>query len=363
MPQRYNFFLLSVFALALFGLAMLSTASAVLAFQHAGDSYFYLRRQLLNGVIPGVFLFFAASFFPYKKLRHFALPLLCVCTVLLAMLFAPSLGVMKNGATRWLSLGFFSFQPSELLKLASVIYLSALFAGRREKTLQSAQAFIPFLAVMGAVSALLAWQPDLGTLGIISLTALSLYFAAGARIAHLVIVMLCGLCALFIFIYGFGYELDRIAVFLNPHSDVQGSGYQIYKARAAIDAGGAWGIGFGQSQRKLSGYLPEPMGDSIFAIIAEELGFAGVAAVTGLFIWFGWQGFSVAKNASDSFGSLLAAGVTSWVLIQAFINIGAISGMLPLTGVPLPFMSYGGTSLAVLLTACGMVYNIQKASV
>lgn len=346
--------------LVLFGLAMLSTASAILAFQHTGDNYFYVKRQLFNGMIPGLILFFLASFFSYKKLKLFALPFMSVSIILLALLFVPSLGVMKNGATRWLSLGFFSFQPSELLKLASLIYLSALFSGRREKILQSPQVFVPFIAVMGVVFAFLAWQPDLGTLGIISLTAFSLYFIAGARLKHIAIAVLCGILALFIFMYGFGYGSDRISVFLNPQTDIQGSGYQIHKARAAIDAGGAWGIGFGQSQRKLSGYLPEPMGDSIFAIVAEELGFAGVAVVMGLFAWFGWQGFHIAKNASDMFGSLLAAGVTLWVLIQACINIAAISGLLPLTGVPLPFVSYGGTSLAVLLTACGIVYNIQK---
>ncbi|MBI3685653.1 putative lipid II flippase FtsW [Candidatus Azambacteria bacterium] len=360
--QRYNLFLFSVLALMLFGLAMLSTASAVLAYQHTQDSYFYLKRQLLNGIIPGLFFFFIASRIPYKRYKPFALPLMLACVVLLVLLFLPRFGLMAHGATRWLTVGSFSFQPSEALKLAFIIYLAALFESRREKMAHVTQGLLPFVMVMGAVSALLVRQPDIGTLGVILLTALCVYFAAGARITHLALIVFGGLFALFIFVYGFGYEFDRIQVYLNPHSDAQGAGYQINRAAAAIGAGGAFGLGFGQSQRKFGGYLPEPMGDSIFAIIAEELGFAGIAAALALFVVLGWQGFSIARDAPDMFGGLIAAGVTSWILIQAFVNIGAISGLLPLTGIPLPFVSYGGTSLVVLFAACGIVYNIQRST-
>ena len=355
-----NLFVLSLALLVLFGLAMLSTASALLAFAHAGDTYFYVKRQLLNGVLPGIVLFFLASRFPYRTLRSFALPLMVVSVVLLSLLFLPQFGITANGATRWFDAGFFSFQPAEILKLSFVIYLAALFASRREKASDMKEGFLPFLLLVGAVAALLVAQPDLGTLGVIVLTALSVYFAAGAKLRHIAVVLLLGCVGLLAFVYGFGYELDRIQVYMNPSNDAEGAGYQINKAMAAIQAGGPLGLGFGQSQRKFVGYLPEPMGDSIFAIVGEELGFAGVSIAVLLFALVGWQGFRIAGNAPDMFGSLVAAGVTSWILIQAFINIGAISGLLPLTGIPLPFVSYGGTSLAVLLTACGVVYNIQR---
>jgi len=354
-------FLVSVGALVLFGLAMLSTASAILATSHTGDPYFYLKRQIFNGVLPGLILFFLASRLPYQKLRMLALPLMCACVVLLILLFFPQFGITVKGATRWLDAGFFSFQPSELLKLTFLIYLAALFASQREKTTTSIKGLVPFLILMGIVAALLVTQPDLGTLGVIALIALSIYFAAGAKIRYIALILLLGVVILVTVVYGFGYEYDRILVYLDPSSDTAGAGYQIHRATAAIQSGDIFGIGFGQSQRKFSGYLPEPMGDSVFAIIAEELGFAGVVFTLFLFLSVGWQGFKIAGRAPDMFGGLLAVGVTSWILIQAFVNIGAISGMLPLTGIPLPFVSYGGTSLAVLLTGCGIVYNIQRS--
>lgn len=341
---------------------MLSTASAVMGYYRTEDTYFYVKQQLFNGVIPGAALFFLASVVPYRALRKLAVPFMLGVVVLLALLFVPQLGIMRNGAVRWLDLGIISFQPSELLKLAAVLYLAALFASRKERAADTKQGFVPFLLIMGAVSALLVAQPDLGTLGVISLTALSVYFAAGARIPHLFLIAFLGIAAFVLVVFGFGYERDRIQVYLNPASDTSGAGYQINKATAAIQAGGLTGLGFGQSQRKLGGYLPEPMGDSIFAVIAEELGFIGVGGAIALFGFLGWQGFRIARDAPDLFGTLAAAGITAWILIQAFINIAAISGVLPLTGIPLPFVSYGGTSLVVLLTACGIVYNIQRQS-
>lgn len=361
MTSSFRLFPVSVGVLLLFGLAMLSTASALLGASHAGDPYFYLKRQLINGVLPGIALFFVASRFPYQKLRALGLPLMCVCVALLSLLFLPQFGITTKGATRWFDAGFLAFQPSELLKLSFILYLAALFAGRRDRKTVLMEGFVPFLIIMGVVAILLVSQPDLGTLGVISLTALSVYFAAGGKLVHIAIMLLIGLVGLTVFIYGFGYEYDRIMVYLDPSRDAAGSGYQIQRATAAIQSGSVFGIGFGESQRKFSGYLPEPMGDSIFAIIAEELGFIGVVFALSLFFFIGWQGFAAAARAPDVFGSLVATGITSWVLIQAFVNIGAISGMLPLTGIPLPFMSYGGTSLAVLLTACGIVYNIQRS--
>lgn len=360
--SKSNLFLLSIIGLTLVGLAMLSTASAILAAQRTGDSYFYVKRQLLNGVVPGIALFILFSWFPYRKLKPLAFPLMLVCAGLLLLVMVPHFGLSANGATRWLNLGLFSFQPAEILKLIFIIYLAAWFESHQKKTARIREGLVPFLVMTGAVFIPLAWQPDLGTLGVILFTAFSMYFVAGAKITHIALVTLAAAAAVALFVFGFGYGMDRIRIYLEPHSEAQGSGYQILHALAAIQGGGVLGIGFGQSQHRFSGYLPEPMGDSIFSIIAEELGFVGVAAIISLFVFLGIQGFRVANAAPDTFGGLLASGITCWILIQAFVNIGAISGLLPLTGIPLPFMSYGGTSLVVLLAACGIVNNVHMNS-
>lgn len=353
-------FIASVAGLVLFGLAMLATASAVLAFNHTADNYFYLKRQLSHGVLPGIIFFFLASRIPYEKLRKLALPCMLLALVLTALVLVPNLGILENGATRWLKVGSFSFQPSEILKLASVLYLAALFEPKKRNVAR--EGFVPFLFISGMVAFLLIAQPDMGTLGVILLTAFVVYFLAGAKPAHLLVVVLIGVVALSAFVYFKGYAWDRVQVYLNPSADVQGSGYQINRARTMIRSGGVLGIGYGQSQQKSTAFLPEPMGDSIFAVTAQELGFAGVAFAVALFSMLGWQGFAIARDARTAFGRMLAGGITVWILAQAFINISAISGILPLTGIPLPFVSYGGTSLVVLLTACGIVYSIQRAT-
>lgn len=358
-PHNY-LFLASVVSLVLFGLAMLATASAVLAFNHTSDNYYYLKQQFLRGVIPGALLFFLASRIQYEKLRRFALPFMVCAVVLTALVLVSGLGITENGATRWLHVGSFSFQPSELLKLASVLYLAALFEPKKRNVAQ--EGFAPFLIISGVVAFLLIAQPDMGTLGVILLTAFAVYFFAGAKPAHLLAVVLIGMVALSVFVYFKGYAQDRVQVYLNPSADVQGAGYQVNRARSMIRSGGIFGIGYGQSQQKSTAFLPEPMGDSIFAVTAQELGFFGVASAVALFSVLGWQGFMIARDAGTAFGRMLAGGITVWILAQAFINIGAISGIVPLTGIPLPFVSYGGTSLVVLLTACGIVYSIQRAT-
>ncbi len=354
-------FLFSVAALMLFGLAMLSTASAVIAYNDFEDNYYYLKHQLQNGIVPGILLFIAASNIPYGILKRFALPFFLFALALLLLVFAPVVGVSQNGASRWLAFGSFSFQPSEVLKLAFIIYLAALFDSKKQRITSLAEGFIPFLGLSVLAGFFLVLEPDLGTLGIILGTALAMYFAAGAKMTHLLSAVVLGLVALVIFVFIFGHAWDRIETFLYPQKDTLGSSYQINRALMAIQSGGVFGLGFGKSQQKLSGSLPEPMGDSIFAVIAQELGLVGATSAIGLFLFLGWRGLLIAKHAPDTFGALLATGVIAWILIQAFVNMAAISGLMPLTGIPLPFISYGGTSLAVLLTACGIVYNIQKS--
>src|SRR3989344_3544281 len=273
---HHYMFIASVAGLVLFGLAMLATASAVFSFGHTSDNYFYLKRQLLNGVIPGAVLFFLASRIHYEKLKKFALPFMLLALALTALVLVPQFGIMENGATRWLKVGSFSFQPSEILKLASVIYLAALFEPKKKDIAQ--EGFVPFLFISGMVAFLLIAQPDVGTLGVLLLTAFAVYFLAGAKPAHLLLVVLIGVITLSVFVYIKGYAWDRVEVYLNPSRDVQGVGYQINRARSMIRSGGVFGIGYGQSQQKSTAFLPEPMGDSIFAVTAQELGFIGVAS-------------------------------------------------------------------------------------
>lgn len=357
-----NGFLLSVGGLVLFGLVVLATASAVLAFRHTGDNYYYLKHQLLSGVIPGIVMFFLASRFPHQRLKKIAIPMMLFSIVLMMLVFVPGLGIQIGKATRWIDFGFFSFQPSELLKLACVVYLAALFESRKRDITRVQESFVPFLCISGVVGILLIAQPDLGTLSVVMSIALSVYFLAGAKMAHVGAIILLGLMAFTIFVFGFGYERDRIEVFLGMRSDVADKGYQMNMALRMIEESGVAGIGYGQSQQKSTAYLPEPMGDSIFAVVAQELGFFGITVAIALFGMLGWQGYAVARAAPTMFGGILAGGIISWILIQATINISAISGLIPLTGIPLPFISYGSTSYVVLLTACGVVYNIQRTS-
>lgn len=360
--SKNNLFPISVFLLVFFGLAMLSTASAALAFSKTGDSYFFLKRQIINGLIPGVLFFFIASRFPYYKLKKLVLPIIMLAIFFLFLIFIPQFGIETKGAARWIDFWGFSFQPSEILKLSFVLYLAALFEAKKDNISSLKEGLAPFLVLIAIITALLVSQPDLGTLAVIISTALAVYFIAGAKKTHILAAILIGLFSVAAFIYFHGYGIERIQVYLNPESDRLGTGYQLNTALATISSGGFKGLGYGQSQQKSGIYLPEPMGDSIFAIVAEELGFMGISAAIFLFALFGWQGLRIAKLCPDLFGSLVAAGITFWVLIQAFINIGAMTGILPLTGLPLPFVSYGGTSMAVLLTACGILYNIQRTT-
>lgn len=357
-----NGFLFSVGSLVLFGIIVLATASAVLAFRHTGDNYYYLKHQLISGVIPGIILFFLVSRFPHHKLKKIAIPLMVLSIIATALVFVPQLGIQVGKASRWIHIGSFSFQPSELLKLSSVIYLAALFESRKRDITHIQESFIPFLCISGVVGLLLLAQPDLGTLTVVMCTALSVYFLAGAKLAHVGAIILLGIMALSIFVFGLGYEKDRVEVFLGIRHDASDKAYQINTALSMIKTSGVFGIGYGQSQQKSTVYLPEPMGDSIFAVVGEELGFFGIASAIALFALLGWQGFIIVRNASTTFGAILAGGIISWILIQATINISAISGLIPLTGIPLPFISYGSTSYVVLLTACGIVYNIQRMS-
>lgn len=352
-------FLLFLAGVVLFGLLILASASTALSYENLGNSFGYLKHQLLYGILPGILFFVIASKIPYSKLKKITLPFMIFSIFLLILLFVPSVGFTTKGAARWLHFSFLTFQPSEVLKLAFILYLAAWFESRKKSIGNLSESLLPFLMVLSVIATLLIAQPDIGTLGVIILIGVSMYFAAGGKFSHIALMMFLGAVSLATIVATQSYRLQRWLVFLNPELDPLGSGYQINQALLAIGSGGLFGLGFGMSRQKYN-YLPEPMGDSIFAITAEELGFLGALFCMFLFTTLIYRGFQISKNTPDLFGKLAAVGIISWIALQSIINIGAISGLLPLTGIPLPFISYGGTSMLVLLTACGILYNISK---
>jgi len=341
------------------GFLILASASMVLSQKNFGTISFYILRQFLYGGILGGLALAFTQWLPYRTWKRLALPLIFLSFLLSALLFLPQLSYIAGGARRWLQIGGFSFQPSEVLKLSFLIYLASWLDARRKDIKSISYGMVPFSIMLTIVGTFLVMQRDIGTLGVIMATAGILYFLGGGKISQMAMLSLFGLIMLFLLIHIEPYRLQRILVFLKPQTDPQGIGYQINQAFIGIGSGGFWGLGFGKSLQKYS-YLPEPMGDSIFAIFAEEVGFIGACALLALFAAFFWRGILIAKRAPDVFGKLLAAGISVGIMTQAFINMSAISGLLPLTGIPLPMVSYGGTSLVITLASIGVLLNISK---
>ncbi|HLB32474.1 MAG TPA: putative lipid II flippase FtsW [Patescibacteria group bacterium] len=354
-PKSDYWILLTVVALSLFGLVMIGSASALIAYERfSGEhNYFYVGRQALNLLIGTAAMIFVANV-DYHWWRDKARVMLVLTFALLLAVFIPGIGESLKGASRWIHLGPLFFQPSELVKLTFILYLAGWFEKRVANI-----SFLPFALVLAAIIGLVIAQPDLGTLTVIVAIAAVMFYIAGGSYAQMGVG---GLIAGFVFLLLIRlspYRWQRLMVFLNPTSETQGASYHINQALLAIGSGGLWGLGFGRSVQKYL-YLPEPYTDSIFAIIAEELGFFRASLIILAFLFLAWRGLKVAKEAPDIYGRLVAAGITTWIFIQAFINIGALSGLLPLTGVPLPFVSYGGSSLIVIFIAVGILLNISK---
>jgi cell division protein FtsW len=352
---------LSVFALIGIGLLMIASAGVSYGNIRFNDPYYFFKEQLLGLGVGLVFLFIAERI-PYTVWRKFVVPLFLLALVLLILVFIPGFGTSVYGAARWVDLGPFSFQPSEIMKIAIIFYLAAWLSRRGAQTAEDFyEGFVPFLVVLSLVGFLIIKQPDTGTLGLIFCIALSIFFASGANLRHIVGLIGLALASLFILIKIAPYRMQRFLVFLNPEHDPLGAGYQMNQALLAIGTGGWFGVGLGYSRQKFN-YLPEPVTDSIYAVLAEETGLVGASIVVLLFLFFLWRGMRVAMGAPDAFGRLLAVGITAWVVCQAFINVAAITGLIPLTGIPLPFISFGGTSLAVLMAAVGVLLNISRHS-
>ncbi len=351
-----------IFVLVVFGLTMLSSAGIVDGQKRFGSSYYYLGHQLLFGVLPGVALFFIFSKVNYKFWRKISLPLLLVSIGFLVLVFVPGIGHGLKGAQRWVDIGLFRFQPSEFLKLALVVYLAAWFSRRDGRMNSGPYSIAPFFLVLGFAGLLLLLQPDMGTLVLVTIMAISMYFFAGVSVKRFVALILVVVLLLGAFSFLEPYRFDRLKAFIDPSADTQGYSYHISQALLGIGSGGIFGVGFGQSQQKVFNFLPEPVGDSIFAIIVEELGFVGAAILLSLFLTFTLVMVHIAKNVQMEFGKLLVMGAVVWISGQALINIAAISGVIPLTGMPLPFISFGSSSLVSILAMLGIVTNVAQHS-
>lgn len=345
--------------LVLFGLIALSSAAGPLGYSRFGDTYFFLKHQLLYGVLPGMMAMVVMMYIPYRTWRRLALPLLIVSIVLLVLVFIPGLRAEFGTARSWVQIGPFSFQPSEVVKLTFLFYLAAWLEARGETGVRDLRTgLLPFLILIGVVMGLLLAQPDTGSMAIIVVSALAVYFVAGSSWKHLLALGAAGVAMLALLIKLSPYRAARLTTFLHPELDPQGIGYHVNQALLAVGSGGFWGLGLGHSRQKFQ-YLPEVQADSIFAIIAEEMGFIVSGALVLLFVVFFWRGLRVLSGAPDYFAKFLGVGILTWIVFQAFLNIGAMVGMLPLTGIPLPFISYGGTAMVTTLAAVGVLLNIS----
>ncbi len=353
-------FIILVFMIVGIGLLLLSSASSVVSFQKFGSSYYYIKHQLLFGLLPGICFFIILSKIDYHQVVKYVMPVLAAIVVALIAVLVPGVGSEFGGASRWLDIGFFSFQPSEIAKLVLIMYLAYWFDKKGLEEIRTwKRGTLPFVVLVGIISALLIKQPDMGTMVVIILSALVLYFLAGARIFNITILLLGGSGLLYLLIKIASYRLSRLTVFLNPELEPQGIGYHINQALLAVGSGGFWGLGLGHSRQKYQ-YLPEVTGDSIFAVVAEELGFLLTTILIVLLVSLILRGFRIAKQAPDNLGRLLASGIMVWLGIQILVNIAAMLNLLPLTGIPLPFISHGGSALATALAGLGIIVNISS---
>ncbi len=357
--KRPDYFYISILViLVIFGLVMLASASSDLAKKETGDSYYYLKHQIINGLLVGLAGFFLTFFINYRFWKKMAF-ILFILNIFSLILVFTSLGMDAKGASRWISIGNITFQPSEFLKLTLLLFLATWMGGGKGKKETTKGGLLPFLFFLGGSLFLVILQPSTTNAIIIGISALIMYFIAGAKYRLISATIILFIVSFAVLILLTPYRLNRIKSFLFPtQQDEQVLIYQSTQARLAIGAGGLTGVGFGQSTVKSN--LPEPLADSIFAIIGEEFGFIGSFCLVVIFFLLILKGLIIAKKAPDNFGRLLAIGFTSVIGIQAFTNIGAVSGLIPLTGVPLPFISYGGTALAIFLTMGGIIANISK---
>jgi cell division protein FtsW len=342
------------------GLVMVLSASSVSAYTTYGSSFWFFNRHAVYAV-AGVGVLVLTARMRYTAWLRLSLPLLTITVVLLVLALHPAAGSSANGASRWIDLGPLTLQPSELAKLALVAFSATILARKWRRLDDPAHLAIPLAPVVLLVAGIVIMQRDLGTTVILCGTVLLLLFVAGVRLRYLAASALVGVLASGILILGEGYRRTRFLAFLHPWADAQSTGYQLIQGYIALGSGGWFGVGLGASRQKWQ-YVPNAHTDFIFAIIGEELGFFTALVVLALFAVLIYAGVRVAVRAPDTFGRLLAAGITSWIGLQALVNLGAVTGLLPITGVPLPFLSFGGSALLVTLAGVGVLVSIARGN-
>lgn len=355
-PDYVIFF--AIIALLGIGVVMVYSSSAISAYVNFDDSYYFLKRQLIWASLGIVSMLFTMNI-DYHVWRKLAKPILLATLVLLGLVLVPGLGRVVNGARRWLGFGSLYLQPSEIAKLSMVLYCATSLARSQDKINSFMKGVVPNLAVLMLVFGLILKEPDLGTALAIGATVFILLFSAGAKVTHLASLGLTGVAGVVVAILVEPYRLKRLIAFSDPWADPLNTGYHIIQSLYAIGSGGLFGVGLGRSREKFL-YLPEPHTDFIFAILGEELGLIGTLAVILLFFLFAWRGYKVAISAPDVYGSLLAAGLTTMITIQALMNIAVVTASMPVTGIPLPFLSFGGSALIFTLSGVGILLNISR---
>ena len=354
-----HIFLILITTLVLFGLVILTSASAPIGYTQFGDTYYFIKRQLLFGLLPGIILFLICTRIKYTFWIKICWTVYIVSIILLVLVFIPGIGLVINGARSWIGVFGYSFQPAEFAKLALVLVMAATLSDPKKDLTDWKNGLLPILVTISPIVLLIGLQPDVGTLSILAVMIFVLLFLAGTKKTHLAILGLVAVIAFMVLLLIAPYRVQRLTTFLHPELDPKGVGYQINQSFLAVGSGGLWGLGLGHSRQKFQ-YLPEVHADSIFAIAAEEMGFFIAFGLVLLIAFVGVRGLKIAKSSPDQFSRLLVCGIVVWFMWQSFLNIGSMIGVLPLTGVPLPFVSHGGSALMIALAATGIVLGVSK---
>ncbi|MBD3281778.1 putative lipid II flippase FtsW [Candidatus Uhrbacteria bacterium] len=356
-------FLYSLIILVGFGLLMLLSASGPVGYQKFDDVLYFFNHQIIYGLIPGIILFAIFAKLDYRLLVKLAPAALIISIILLLLVYIPGIGMRFGGSGRWVDFGLITFQPSEFVKIGFLVYVAAWLEKRTQNkeahTLE--KGLIPFLVALAVIMFLLILQPNTGSMVVIAGAALTAYFISGAPLVYFFGIGAAGAALFWILINATPYRAQRVLTFLHPELDPQGIGYHINQAFLAIGSGGLFGLGYGHSRQKYL-YLPEVAGDSIFAVVAEEMGFFITTLFLALLGFFIYKCFDIAKRAKDPFGQFLAVGIGAWIGIQSALNIASMLGLVPITGVTLPFISYGSSAFVALAIACGIMASISRGT-
>jgi len=354
---RISIFVVTALLVAV-GVIMIYSSSAIYAYEKMGDSLLFLKRHILFLAIS-IILTLASMSFDYRRLKNYSRPIIISCLIFLALVLVPSIGTQVGGARRWFRISNFSFQPAEMAKLGLIIYLADFLSRKGPYINKFLHTLFPLLVVSGVIMGLMLLQPDLGTAIVIAILTLILLFLAGIKWSYILGLFSLSIPLFVLLIYRVPYRWRRIRVFLNPWQDPKGSGFQMVQSLLALGSGGIFGVGLGMSKQKLF-YLPEAHTDFVFSIIGEELGLIGTLSITMLFMILIWQGLRIVFKVEDSFGRYLSLGIVSMIALEVIINIGVSIGALPTKGLPLPFISYGGSALVFHMIAIGLLLNVAK---